>query len=84
MEGAEWDVMATTDWVALRPGQVQVEIHDFGLPKGNTKLPMRTILAKYFRPLEAAGYLLFSIENVYPEARGQYELAFIHKDWTPH
>lgn len=78
VEGAEWDVIASTDFARLDVGQILVEVHDF-----QSKYTLRSVVEEFYGRLEKAGFLLFSVEPVCLGCLGQYELAFIHRNWTP-
>ena len=78
IDGFEWNLLQHTDWKALCIGQVLVEIHDTA---GNITLP--TLLKQYIQPLESAGFRLYSLEPVCVTCKGQYELSFLHTEWSP-
>jgi len=77
VEGSEFDIVEHTAWNELRFGQIYFEWHGFG---GNTSLV--NILSLMGR-MEAGGYRLFSAEPVCFSCDGQWELSWIHKDWSP-
>lgn len=78
VEGSEWDVIHDTDWPSMSFGQILVELHD---TPGKKTLP--SVIRDYFSKLENAGYYQFSLEPVCGTCAGQYEIGFLHKDWTP-
>ena len=78
VEGAEWDIMALTDWRSMKLGQLLIEVHDF-----MGQYPLSELVKDYFGKLEHAGFLQFSIEPVCAGCGGQYELAWLHRGWRP-
>lgn len=74
----EWDIISNTDWDAVRVGQILIELHDFG-----SNYALKDLIGKFIGRLEQAGYFLFSTEPVCQKCSGQYEVAFINRNWRP-
>lgn len=83
VDGAEWGLFNTTDWSKLRIGQFLVEIHDLGGLNLTPSLGAKDLAQHVWGPLEKAGLLQYIIEPVCDYCAGQYELAFLNRNWLP-
>lgn len=76
-DGCEWDVLSKTDWSKLKIGQLLLTVHD-----EKSQIPL-TELLRYFDQLHKAGFYVFSVEPVRAHSSGQFEIAMLHRNWTP-
>ena len=88
IEGFEIELLRATPWSRLRFGLVLFEVHATQHGAGRKDYPLGFAEAhEAFSALERAGYRMYSAEPVWigPHGlgAGAWEVAFIHRDWSP-
>ena len=86
IDGFELELLRSAPWSRLRFGLVLFEVHPIQHAASRADYELKFQAAhEAFGLLELAGYRMYSAEPVYVNAggAGAWEVAFIHRDWSP-
>lgn len=90
IDGFEHELLRSAPWSHLRFGLILFEVHAVQHVAGSGKKPQPLLFQdahRAFGRLERAGYRMYSAEPVYVGPNGQgagaWEVAFVHRDWSP-